>query len=261
MRALIVTVAPPPRPRRDHQGLYQRLKMFVQAIAELCNTTEILHFVVPEFLEHIDRKAFAITQSDYWGAPLDVTLVPMRQLYAWQKAKAMYGFSPFVGEAQISVLKASISSAPDFILGHRLPAMYPLLQIDRKLPPVFFDMDDVPHRFVLRGALNSPSWRKKARGFIQIPAIVAAERRAIRLSKKTFVCSDHDRSHLRTLGMGSTVQVVPNAVDFPDRKHALSRERTILFLGNFGYIPNTEAAERLISESGRSYYGRLERHA
>jgi glycosyltransferase involved in cell wall biosynthesis len=49
-------------------------------------------------------------------------------------------------------------------------------------------------------------------------------------------------------GMGSNVAVGPNGVDVANREPSVSPEKTILFLGNYTYPPNAEAAERLISQ-------------
>jgi glycosyltransferase involved in cell wall biosynthesis len=229
--------------------------LFVGAIAELCDTIEILHFVHPDYFARTDPKSIAAAQRDFWGAavniefvptnarkrhPLELGLAPLLLKYRWD-------FSPYIGQTQIAGLKARISSGPDFIFVHRLQLMNSISQVDRKLPPVFFDLDDVEHRVKSRAALMSPSWRKKATNFIQVPAIMAAEARATRLAKRTFVCSEYDRLQLRMLGMGSNVTVVPNAVDIPRRDPALPLDRTILFLGYYEYPPNIEAAERLIS--------------
>lgn len=248
MRALVVTLYPPPMPQRDHGGIYRRLKLFVGAIAELCDTIEMFYFVTPEYLEGIDYKTFSATQSDYWGTPISVKLVPRNP---WQQHKSLKyrdQCCQFTGETQIAALEASISSRPDFIFAHRLMMMIPILQVGHELPPLFLDLDDVEHRVMFRSALNSQSWRKKAVNLLRVPGILAAERAAIRSSRKTFVCSERDRRHLRILGMGANVEVAPNAVEIANCGASVSPEKTILFIGNYTYSPNVEAAERLISQ-------------
>jgi glycosyltransferase involved in cell wall biosynthesis len=229
--------------------------MFVGAIAELCDSIDMLHFVNADFDLPIDPKAFDAAQSVYWETPVNVQLVPMnplqrhllRLLLAPFLLKCRGLFSSFAGKTQIAAIESSISRQPDFIFVHRLPVMHSIFQIDRKLPPVFFDLDDVEHKVMFRSALNSPSWRKKISNLIQIPAIFLAECKGIRLSKKTFVCSERDRLHFRKLGLGPNVVVVPNAVNLAKGDLSVSLEKTILFLGSYAYSPNAEAAERLIS--------------
>ena len=79
-----------------------------------------------------------------------------------------------------------------------------------------------------------------------VPKIMIAERKAIRSADKTFVCSEVDQSYLARLKMGN-VTVIPNAIVVPKGKCPVSSQHTVLFLGNYAYPPNAEAAERLIS--------------
>ena len=77
-----------------------------------------------------------------------------------------------------------------------------------------------------------------------VPAILAAERAGTARSRLTFVCSETDRTKLRRLGIVRGVTVVPNAIHIPAAKPGLLSEANLLYLGDFGYSPNKEAAER-----------------
>jgi len=126
--------------------------------------------------------------------------------------------------------------------------MIALSQIGKSqnLPPVFFDLDDVEHRYAYRRALNSKSLSRAVYRLSGIPKIMIAERRAIRSTVSTFVCSEVDQSYLASLGIGN-VTVIPNAIVVPKSKRSVYPQHTILFLGLYKYPPNAEAAERLIS--------------
>ena len=254
MHSLIVTIMPPPRSRRDYHGVYRRLKIFIRAIAELCETIEILHFVDNKFLQSIDWGTFIAAQTDYWEVPIKVRLVPKnpqpRQL--WQLGTTPFSiryrgdFWPFLGKCQIAALSEVVSSQIDFIFVHRLEVMNALLQVSQELPPIFFDLDDIQHWSQLRYAANSP-WPRKIGELIKVPMIFVTEHKSINRATKTFVCSETDQSYLSTFESKNDIVVVPNAVNVPKYRFPLSSERTILYLGNFGYYPNAEAAERLIS--------------
>jgi glycosyltransferase involved in cell wall biosynthesis len=153
-----------------------------------------------------------------------------------------------MGNPQISAIKTRILCQPDFIFAHRLSSMIALIQIGKSqdLPPVFFDLDDVEHRYAYRRALNSPSLSKAIYRFLGLPKLMTAERRAMRSADKTFVCSEVDQSHLALLRMGDAT-VIPNLIAVPKIKNSVCSRHTILFLGNYRYPPNAEAAERLIS--------------
>ena len=58
------------------------------------------------------------------------------------------------------------------------------------------------------------------------------------------MCSEADRTKLRRLGIARGVTVVPNASHIPAVKPDLLSEANLLYLGDFGYSPNKEAAER-----------------
>jgi glycosyltransferase involved in cell wall biosynthesis len=121
------------------------------------------------------------------------------------------------------------------------------LRTDRPLPPVYMDLDDVEHKVFLREMSQPPKWASKPLMYLQWPALMLGERRAIQLTRKTFVCSDADVRYLRrTLGL-SNVSLIPNSIDIP-APQPTSGEPALLFLGAYGYKPNVVAATELIRE-------------
>jgi len=124
--------------------------------------------------------------------------------------------------------------------------MCAVLRTGRRLRNVYFDIDDVNHRARLRWICQPPFRVGKLGYLAQLPALVSAERQGAALSRLAFVCSEGDRRHLRRLGFGRNVVVVPNAVALPATPSALPADRTVMFIGSFDYPPNVEAAERLV---------------
>jgi glycosyltransferase involved in cell wall biosynthesis len=253
MRAVIVTLLPPPNAARDRHGVYRRLRMFLHGIKDVCKEIEIVHFTRPE------QTALAANasakSSAFWGMPVTVTLVPLnlKPRVWWQFGSLAFSihyrgdFRPYLGSDQASALRRVLDASPALIFAHRLPAMTALLQLPRLRSPIFFDLDDLEHRVKSRAARNATSPFAKMRNFIKIPALLDAERRSIARAARTFVCSAVDRTALSELKFDvSRTVVVPNATEIAELRPELSRSRSILYIGNYSYAPNAEAAERLI---------------
>jgi glycosyltransferase involved in cell wall biosynthesis len=259
MRSLVITPYPPVRGLKEKAfGVYNRLRTFVQSIAEICDETEILYFVDAEFLQTVDQNSLASAQADNWGTSVKISIGLKDQWRQWQirmapfiapiSLKHDYRFPCLIGKTEISTIKTKLLSQPDFVFAHRLSSMIALSQIQKsqKLPPVFFDLDDVEHRHAYRRGLHSRSLSRAMYRLSGVPKVMIAERNAIRLADKTFVCSEVDQSYLASLRMGDAT-VIPNAIVVPKTKHPVYPQQTALFLGNYRYFPNAEAAQRLIS--------------
>ncbi len=71
---------------------------------------------------------------------------------------------------------------------------------------------------------------------------------AIKLADAAFVCSEEDRRYLQRIGMARGVEVVPNGLPVPLSPAPRCPDPTVLFLGTYGYKPNSDAAHRLITQ-------------
>jgi glycosyltransferase involved in cell wall biosynthesis len=254
MRSLVVTVLPHPEPTRDRHGIYRRLGMFLQGLREVCDKIEIVHFTHSEPTE--STASASDLSSSFWGIPVSVSMVPLDQEpRSWLHASYLPfsvryrgDFRPYLGSAQVCALRTILSTSPQLIFAHRLPAMTALLQLSPVRSPIFFDLDDIEHRVKWRAAQTATSQIMKMRNRLEVPALLAAERRSVISATRTFVCSALDRTLLSDLHFDvSRTVVVPNATEIPKSQPRLSASRTILFLGNYSYAPNAEAAERLIT--------------
>jgi glycosyltransferase involved in cell wall biosynthesis len=256
MRAVIVTLLRPPDPARDRHGIYRRLEMFLHGVSCVCEEIEIVHFARPEEMALVAHSS--AESSAFWGTPVTVRLVPLsvKPRLWWQAASVAFSvryrgdFRPFLGPDQASALGRILAASPSptLIFAHRLPAMAALLQLRRVRSPIFFDLDDVEHRVKLRAAQTASSPLAKMHNLLEIPALLQAERRSIARATRTFVCSALDRAILSELNFDvSRTVVAPNAVEVAEPRPGLLRSKSVLFLGNYGYPPNAEAAERLIT--------------
>lgn len=144
-------------------------------------------------------------------------------------------------------MSGHLDPEPDVIHVQQLPAMVPLLRLRRPLRNVFFDIDDVAHRILLREIRQTPLQPGKLASLAHLPALLNVERQASAMSTLSFVCSELDRQHLRRLGIAGKVVVVPNAVPVPEDPPGVTASPTLLFLGACDYPPNIMAAERLVT--------------
>ncbi len=228
------------------------MRLFVDAISRVCSQMSFLHFVPETFIASGEADGF--TAQTVWRMPGTMRFVPyarrqetfasyyLKGIVAARHGKAFFSTT---GAAQLDAVREALAPAPDLVFAFQLPAMLPLLAV-RPAAPVLFDLDDLVHRVHRRAATTPPLRPGKVARLLQVPAILAAERSAIRLAARTSVCADADARFLARLGVGRRVVVVPNAVGCPVQAPAIPAEPTLLFLGKYNYEPNVLAAERLV---------------
>jgi glycosyltransferase involved in cell wall biosynthesis len=126
--------------------------------------------------------------------------------------------------------------------------MGPALLTRRPLPPIYLDLDDIEHVKMLRQLRQPPFWPGKYLYYLQVPALVSGERRAIKLARKSFVCSDVDRNYLATRWRLPGVVTLPNAVRIPTEYGTEPGSRSLLLVATYAYAPNIIAAEFLVKD-------------
>lgn len=140
-----------------------------------------------------------------------------------------------------------LARKPDILFIHRLTGMIPVLLSKECHPRIYFDLDDIEHIAYFRFIKQMPRHPGKYLYYLRLPILKLWERRAIRLSHTTFVCSQNDKNYLAKLwGCNNTV-VIPNAVDVRNLQET-PHEQKLLFLGNMAYNPNSIAADYLIGK-------------
>jgi glycosyltransferase involved in cell wall biosynthesis len=237
-------------------GAPKRLLMYARAIAHISTNLEFL-FIVPA--GRLQRCSGNYPELDalaaYCHCPTTARFVPTKKRTEtfWKHYIAgitdvteQPAFYPYSGPDQAEAVGRHLDQLPDLVFVSRLSAMAAVLRSRRKPQRMFFDLDDVEHKSQLRLALEPPIWPGKLAYTAHLPAIWIAEHHGSRLSRATFVCSEKDRRHLRRLGFGQRVTVMPNAVQIPTSPPPIVKEPTVLFLGTYLYRPNVAGAERLI---------------
>jgi glycosyltransferase involved in cell wall biosynthesis len=271
--ALVVSRFFPYDAERVH-GIYQRLGAQVEALARVAHRVSCL-FLVP-----IDQNfaADAIRQHEerlrrLWSPAVSIQVAPALDdnvpKTRWQRIGCgVFDFHaqsiarPTSTAAAIGAVEAALDTRPDIILAHRLDAMAPLMKIARQAPetmrgiPIFLDMDDIEHVTAVRRLLRDPAWPAERLQLLQVPTLMVAEIRAMRLTAATFVCSEADRRYLARLTRGARVQVVPNSVPFPALGDSDSSEPLVVFVGAMGYRPNAQAADSLVQQIWPAVRGR-----
>jgi glycosyltransferase involved in cell wall biosynthesis len=257
MRGVVITPLPLPEPGRDRHGVYRRLGMFLQGFRQVCDQIDIVHFAGAAQPRSTTLSDASARSSAFWQVPVSVRLAPLneRQRSWWQTGSTPFSlryrgdFRPYLGRHQARALDDVLDNgAPAMIFAHRLPAMTSLMQLPPLQTPIFFDLDDIEHRVKQRAGQTATSPLRMVRHAVEVPALLAMERRSVARAARTFVCSPLDRSVLSGMQFDvSRVLVVPNALEIPERRPCISRDRSVLFVGNYGYAPNAQAAERLIS--------------
>ena len=242
MRSLIITPMLPVLGRSEAGGKHHRAGMFFRALGRISSRVELVHLVPEKILElATEGKALDASQSDFWGIPVAVTLLPRRSRpkTSWTyygagiaSAAGQYALYPYGGTAIQAGLAKLLDSKPDLVLADRLDAMLAIEASGRRPERLFWDMDDVYHRVLWRAAVRRPAKLGQLATTLQAPALIAAERRAVARSALTFACSQQDATHLARLGFARRIKVVPNAVPIPPVAPGLVADPVVLYPGS-----------------------------
>jgi glycosyltransferase involved in cell wall biosynthesis len=246
------------------QGIHKRMSIFIEALKGIAQLDMLFYVspeveISPEFIVEQEEKF-----SQHWNTKIKLFLCPWATEHLsrpkWQQQGR--GILNFFQQAdfaitsqsqQIQAFEACLDRKPDAIFAHRLQAMCPILQTQRELPPVFFDLDDVEHIKFMRQIRQPPTRLRTSLYYLQIPARLRGELRAIRRAHRTFVCSTHDRHYLSDRWKLPGVVSVPNAISIPEPQ-PLTTDPTLLLLGGYYYFPNINAANFLIDQVWQRIY-------
>lgn len=243
----------------NRTGTYKRLGSFLHALGRLYQL-DFLFFTNPriEFdpveTEHWIKEIWGVNAHAIFGCNIEPGN-PVQRTFFNEYIKPIYSFkhidklSGLTRRRQTQFLSELLkTSQPDLIFAHRLRTMYPVLGADGALPPVIFDLDDIEHKVLFRSIKIPPVWISKWLWYLHIPALMLFERKAVKLAKRTFVCSKEDESYLSKIYGSDRVHTIPNCIDIPNEVTIPGREKIILFLGVYGYPPNADAANFLITQ-------------
>ncbi len=255
MKVLLITSSLPLDPAGSSAGLFIRQRLFIDALKMISEQVEVLYFAHHDAgfrsIEGSVEEMQRVVQVQ-WGQIFKLQIcrrqapLPRTRLLGYLKAAASIfwqrSYASTSGEPQLAALNCALSSSPDLVFVHRLVSFMPLLRATGQLPPLLFDLDDIEHNSLWRRLLRGPRQLQNLATLSCIPAIMLAERAAIRLSTTSFVCSDLDVTKLKRRFGVRNVQVVPNSIRIPAMVSRCQFPR-LLMLGNYGYAPNSQGIE------------------
>lgn len=239
-------------------GSYQRMGMFLEALGRISQSLHIVALAPPDYQASPDADAhirslyerLAGRQVRLTIAPRVAPAPPSSALGLLRRpwdycAPEVHSYYMTAGAEAIAAVSHALAEAPDAVFVHRLTAMVPLLQGHLRHRGILFDLDDIEHRAFVRHVLTPPFWWSKYLQLLHAPALMLAERRAARLARRTYVCSEADRDDLARLTGAAGIVAIPNAVRMPPTS-PLPSAPTLLFLGSAIFEPNRYGASWLI---------------
>ncbi len=242
-------------------GVFSRMTMLLEALQAHCEELEILFFIPPDpRFSALDAVGIEADLQRHWNVKAQVSLCrkePMAHDGYANYFAPIFGvarnpeYASLLGKAQIAAYEACLARSPNLILAHRLPAMLLTLHATQRPPATVLDLDDIEHIKFFRGIRMPPIWKAKLLYYLQVPALALAELRAVARATKTLVCSKQDQAYLEKMSCTKRVTTIPNSVTMPllsDDAAIASRQPTLVFVGYFGYQPNIQAAEFLLSQ-------------
>lgn len=263
-RCLVVTALPLDDLQANRHGIFQRLRMLVEAMSLtglaldiVCAQGAKAAAADPMACEHV-----AAQLREHWGIEARVlgltrSVRDVRTPYILQQLMGClsHRWSPShraaVAGGQIEQLTQALAHRPALVLAHRLGSMALLLDCP-DLPPCVFDMDDIEHVVQQRRQGLGESARERWLSRAALPALVSLERQAVRRAWKTLVCAQDDARLLADVARvpPQRVAVVPNGVAPPPAGHTSQPSPApapvLLMIGIYSYEPNGEGARHFI---------------
>lgn len=239
-------------------GVFKRFQMLLEAISDIARI-DLLYYVSPDIdISTASIAQFETSLSNHFRVPIHLSFCPLNHGNGFLSKIMRYGkgvffmvhqpvFADTAGVVQIKAMETCLERKPSAVLVHRLGVMSPFLLTRKKLPPVFFDLDDIEHLVLKQRIRCFPKIRSKLGHLILYPALCRGEKEAILSAQSTFVCSDNDLEYLTDrLGAEGLVKI-PNAITIPPVQD-ITTKPNLLFLGTYLFQPNVDAAEFLIRE-------------
>ena len=188
----------------------------------------------------------------------------------WIQKRGLWDYWPFRYSAARQLDDMLTVLKPDLVVIEEL-WLYPYLAIaQRHGCPVIFDHHNVEALLFEATKCEGNGLRGWLRSHLHLPQIKADEAEFMRQADQTWVCSRTDSQRLAKLYDEqpencelTSRYVVPNAINLDDYAQIRSGKcdapadlpadwathpHTLLYLGNFGFVPNAEAAEILITQ-------------
>lgn len=266
-RGVLVTRFFPMDPEASKTGIYQRLKLMIDAMQSACEVLEVVFLLGPDVESDPQEQARLCDLAKRWigdtACRISVRVVARQQLASSTSLWGRYGpgirsvfnqvpYSGYVAGRPLQVLEEILASDPDILFCHQLESAIPLLRLERPPKRLIVDLNDVEHVSLWRRMLRSPEWPSERLRLLHTPALAIGEYRVAKLARHVLVCSDTDANYLNRLWGKTKAVDVPNAVHLPklastesSALNAALEKPVCLFLGTYNYGPNLDAATHM----------------
>ena len=154
-----------------------------------------------------------------------------------------------IREPVAASLAASISrSRPDLIYVHHSMGAVVITGVSPQIP-VLIDLHNVMCSYYFRSLKLACNWRQRLEALREALKMFAFERQLFQSAAKFVTCSVQDASVVQRMAELSTVNVVPNGVDYEHFAGQPGGDPTnLLFLGTLSYLPNSDAVSYCVHE-------------
>src|SRR5262249_12870227 len=249
-RILFVSRQFPPDFVQSVHGVYIRMRVFLDALQEMADSLEMLFYVE----EGVDASHAAMQQAEadlraFWGIRANVTLCPVAIAdnprgfvnHYLRPAASFFAQSLYAGTsgpAQVAAFGTALDASRGVFCSPGLVSVSPAPPPRPPWPPISLALDDIKHVRGRRHPRQPPFWPGKYLYYLQVPALLSGERRAIKIARKSFVCSDLDRDYLARRWRLPGVVTLPNAVSIPAEYGTEPGSRSLLLVPTSPYRPN-----------------------
>lgn len=236
-------------------GVFQRMRMLLDAAAGVADEIDLLFFVDQKIIDDVGPQVAQRSLCEHWGLTVNVHLAPranmrhgplVQTLLAMTDFRAQGDYFRLNGPQQFDAVRRCVRTDTDLIVAHRLYTGSTVVGAHITGVPIVMDLDDIEHRNRARQLARPPQAGASRLGRFELPALKRGELATLRACRTSFVCSQVDHDYLAAEGIVNTT-VVPNAMRFAeDRVENDAGPPTLFFIGAYGYAPNADAAEYLI---------------
>lgn len=239
-------------------GVFQRMRMLLDAAARSADALDILFFVDSDIIDKAGPMVAQHSLERDWNLSTHVRLAPraamphgplLQTLQAVIEFRAQEDYFRFNGPTQFAAARASVAGTTDLIVAHRLYAGSTVVGSAITGVPVVMDLDDIEHLSRARQLRRSMPRLSSSIKALELRALKRGELATLAACATSLVCSRVDQEYLASLGAPNTT-VIPNAIQFPPLRTTMLAEgetMTMFFIGTYGYPPNADAAEYLIN--------------
>ena len=264
MNIIVVTTYQLTNIRTRQSGVYQRLKMLLEAACEASNAVTLVSLGHTEKVRRLDEfeQVLATELAVFWSVRVRVRCVlvnPDRiSKFSWK-----YHLARIIRTRLFTRLESvhdlvtcdfhkvihSLTDRQTVVIAHRLPAMSAVRRVLSSAVPIVFDLDDIEHERQ-RQYLQFYS-RFIDRLQVRLAQFTAwqEEKAAIRRAEATLVCSWKDVDTLNfTFGKARPVYA-PNSVHSPiTAAPPITASDVLLMVANYNGFFNAEGARWFVRE-------------